>query len=79
MSCVAPGPARCCPWFSPWMGRLPSMERKSNVPMIVLTVAGLAFYAVGTYVVVEVAGGTHVSSADSNTPNATVPGPPDFK
>ena len=55
------------------------MERKSNVPKIVLTVAGLAFYAIGTYVVVEVAGGTHVSSADSNTPNATVPGPPDFK
>lgn len=55
------------------------MESKSNVPKIILTVVGLAIYAVGTYAVVEVAGGTHVSSADSNTPNATIPGPPDFK
>ena len=49
---------------------------KSNVPLYVAALLGLTVYAVGTYVVVEVAGGTEVSSTDSNTPNGVVPGPP---
>lgn len=52
------------------------MKSKSDTPKIILTVVGLAIYAVGTYVVVQVAGGTEVSSHYGNTPNATVPGPP---
>lgn len=55
------------------------MERKSNVPMYVLTIVGLAFYAAATYVVVDQAGGVGVHADDSNTPNAVVPGPPAFK
>ncbi|MCW2599753.1 MAG: hypothetical protein JWM02_1582 [Frankiales bacterium] len=54
-------------------------ESKSNLMPIVASIAGLAIYAVGTYVVVEAAGGTQVSSDYSNTPNGTVPGPPAFK
>lgn len=54
-------------------------EAKSNHKAIAASIIGLVIYAVGTYVVVEVAGGTHLSSNDSNTPNATVPGPPAFK
>ena len=49
---------------------------KSNAPLYVAALLGLTLYAVGTYVVVEVAGGTEVSSTDSNTPNGVVPGPP---
>jgi hypothetical protein len=55
------------------------MERKSNLPMIVLSVIGLLIYTFGTYIVVDLAGGTKVSPDYSNTPNATVPGPPAFK
>ena len=55
------------------------MERKSNVPMYVLAILGLALYGATTYVVTEVAGGTGVHSDESNTPNGVVPGPPDFK
>ena len=54
-------------------------KSKSNVPMIVMTLLGLAIYATGTYIVVDQAGGVGVHSDDSNTPNAVVPGPPDFK
>ena len=52
------------------------MKSTSDAPKILLTVLGLAIYAVGTYAVVEAAGGTEVSSHYGNTPNATVPGPP---
>jgi hypothetical protein len=55
------------------------MERKSNVPMYVLTAVGLAIYAATTYIVVDQAGGVGVHSDDSNTPNAIVPGPPAAK
>ena len=52
------------------------MRKKSNAPLYVGTILGLALYGVGTYVVTEVAGGTEVIETDSNTPNAVVPGPP---
>lgn len=55
------------------------MAGKSNIPMFVASILGLVVYTVGTYVVVEVAGGTAVSSTDSNTPNGVTQGPPDFK
>lgn len=52
---------------------------KSNVPMYVLTLVGLAIYAATTWVVVDNAGGTGTNSDDSNTPNGVVSGPPAFK
>jgi hypothetical protein len=52
---------------------------KSNVPLYVLTLVGLAIYGATTYIVTEVAGGTGVHADESNTPNAVVPGPPPFK
>lgn len=52
------------------------MSSKSNVPLYVGTILGLALYAGGTYVVTEVAGGTEVTETESNTPNGVVPGPP---
>ena len=52
------------------------MERKSNVPMYVMTLVGLAIFAATTYVVVDQAGGVGVHADDSNTPNAVVSGPP---
>ena len=55
------------------------MKSASDTPKIILTVVGLAIYAAGTYAVVEAAGGTDVSGAHGNTPNATVPGPPASK
>ena len=55
------------------------MERKSNVPMIVMSVVGTLAFAIGTYAVVEAAGGTEFDPGYSNTPNATVPGPPGLK
>ncbi|MCU1594648.1 MAG: hypothetical protein JWO12_2040 [Frankiales bacterium] len=54
-------------------------KSKSNVPMYVATIIGLAVYAVGTYAVVQTAGGTDVTSTDSNTPNGVTVGPPAFK
>ena len=72
---------RSCRSSWPWVGRLRDMdskrrEGKSNVPLYITTVLGLLIYAVGTYAVVEVAGGTDVSSEHGNTPNAVAPGPP---
>ena len=52
---------------------------KSNVPMFVLAAIGMVVYAVGTYVVVETAGGTGISADYSNTPNGVTPGAPAFK
>jgi hypothetical protein len=52
-------------------------KKKSNLPMFVVAAIGLTIYSVGTYVVVEVAGGTGVHSDYSNTPNGVTPGPPD--
>jgi hypothetical protein len=52
-------------------------KKKSNIPMFVLAAIGLAVYGVGTYVIVEVAGGTGIHSDYSNTPNGVTPGAPD--
>lgn len=54
-------------------------SEKSNVPLYVLTLLGLVFYAAVTWVVVDNAGGVGVNSDDSNTPNGVVSGPPAFK
>ena len=54
-------------------------ESKSNLMPIVAAILGLAVYAVGTYAVVEVAGGTKISPEESNTPNGVTPGPPAFR
>jgi hypothetical protein len=54
-------------------------RNKSNVPMFVMAVIGLLVYSVGTYVVIEVAGGTGIHSEYSNTPNGVTVGPPAFK
>jgi hypothetical protein len=54
-------------------------ESKSNLVPIVASILGLVIYAVGTYAVVEVAGGTKISPAESNTPNGVTQGPPAFK
>lgn len=53
--------------------------QKSNVPLYVATLLGLAIYGAGTYVVTEIAGGTGVHADYSNTPNGVVEGPPAFK
>lgn len=54
-------------------------KSKSNVPLYLATIIGMLIYAVGTYVAVEAAGGTEVTSTDSNTPNGVTVGPPPFK
>jgi hypothetical protein len=54
-------------------------KKKSNLPMFVVAALGLALYGVGTYVVVEVAGGTGIHADYSNTPNGVTAGAPDFK
>ena len=52
---------------------------KSNTKMIVLSTIAMLLYGGITLWVTDVAGGTKVDPAYSNTPNATVPGPPEFK
>jgi hypothetical protein len=52
---------------------------KSNTSMILLATIAMLVFGVVTWWVVDVAGGTKVESSYSNTPNATVPGPPAFK
>ncbi len=54
-------------------------KKKSDAPMIIGALVGIAVYAAATYVVVEVAGGTEVQTGDSNTPNGVTVGPPSFK
>ena len=52
---------------------------KSNTGLIIwATIATLLFGGI-TWWVTDAAGGTKVDPAYSNTPNATVPGPPEFK
>jgi len=55
------------------------MTSKGNAPRIAAGLVGMLVFAVVTYVVTEVAGGTKVESGYSNTPNGVVPGPPDFR
>lgn len=52
---------------------------RSNAGTILLAVVALLLLGVVTFAVVKAAGGTDVSPAYSNTPNAVVPGPPAFK
>ncbi|MGB8652403.1 MAG: hypothetical protein WCD35_17285 [Mycobacteriales bacterium] len=55
------------------------MESRGNtVTILIGFVATLAFGAM-TYFTVDQAGGTKMSPDYSNTPNATVPGPPGVK
>jgi hypothetical protein len=56
-----------------------STKPKSNAPKWVAAIVGLAVYTVGTYVVVEVAGGTKIEPSESNTPNGVTQAPPPFK
>ena len=51
---------------------------KSNTAMIGGAMIATLLFGGITYWVVDRAGGTKVEPAYSNTPNATVPGPPDF-
>lgn len=44
-----------------------------------LTLLSVLVFVVATYFVVVAAGGVELSPDYSNTPNATVPGPPPFK
>jgi hypothetical protein len=52
---------------------------KSNTAMILVAAVATLLFAGITWWVVDAAGGTAVDPAYSNTPNATVPGPPEFK
>lgn len=52
---------------------------RGNTGLILLTTFALLLFAVVTFAVVKAAGGTDLSADYSNTPNATVPGPPAFK
>jgi hypothetical protein len=49
---------------------------KSNVIMISVAMVFTLIFGAVTYWVVDRAGGTKVEPGYSNTPNATVPGPP---
>jgi peptidoglycan/LPS O-acetylase OafA/YrhL len=49
---------------------------KSNAALILAAMVATLLFGGLTYWVVERAGGTKVSADYSNTPNATVPGPP---
>ncbi|HUR52356.1 MAG TPA: hypothetical protein VMZ11_09545 [Mycobacteriales bacterium] len=54
------------------------MLKSNSAKLIAATVATLLFGGL-TYWVVDISGGTKVEPGYSNTPNATVPGPPEFK
>ena len=55
------------------------MDRLRNSGGTLVTVLLVFVFAIATYFVVVAAGGTELRPDDSNTPNATVPGPPAFK
>ena len=57
----------------------PASKPKRDLPMILAAVLGTIAFAVGTYAVVEAAGGTDVEADYSNTPNGVVPGPPEAR
>lgn len=52
---------------------------KSNTGMILIATIACLLFGVVTWWAVDTAGGTKLDPAYSNTPNATVPGPPEFK
>lgn len=56
-----------------------STKKKSDAPKWIAAILGLAIYTIGTYVVVEVAGGTKIEPSNSNTPNGVTQAPPAFK
>lgn len=51
----------------------------SNTRMILLSMVATVLFGVVTWWAVDAAGGTKVEPGYSNTPNATVPGPPAYK
>lgn len=52
---------------------------KSNTSMILIATIATVLFGILTWWVVVIAGGTKLEPGYSNTPNATVPGPPEFK
>ena len=52
---------------------------KSNFAMIAVAMIATLLFGGITYWVVDRAGGTKVDPSYSNTPNATVPGAPEFR
>lgn len=52
---------------------------RSNTGTILIAMVATLLFGFITWWVVTIAGGTKVDPAYSNTPNATVPGPPAFK
>jgi len=52
---------------------------KSNTRLILASMVATVLFGAITWWVTDAAGGTKVDPAYSNTPNATVPGPPEFK
>ena len=56
-----------------------STTGRGNAGLILLTAFALLVFAVITFAAVKAAGGTDIAPDYSNTPNATVPGPPAFR
>lgn len=54
------------------------MAKSNTATIIVAAVACIAFGAI-TFWVVDAAGGTKIDPGYSNTPNATISGPPAYK
>jgi len=52
---------------------------KSNTATILVAAVATLLFGATTWWVVDAAGGTKVDPGYSNTPNATIPGPPAFK
>jgi hypothetical protein len=52
---------------------------KSNTRLILLAMVATVIFGAITWWVTDAAGGTKVEPGYSNTPNATVPGPPGLK
>ena len=52
---------------------------KSNTALILSAMVATVLFGALTWWVVDLAGGTKVESTYSNTPNATVPGPPGLR
>ena len=52
---------------------------KSNTALIVVSAIGMLLFGFITWWTVVTAGGTKIEPGYSNTPNATISGPPAFK
>lgn len=55
-----------------------STKNKSDAPKWIAAILGMAIYTVGTYIVVDIAGGTKIEPSYSNTPNGVTKAPPAF-